>query len=135
MKTERMKKYLWLFSLALLTNILLSPALAADIFQEYDKVIWINQIWQTGAAYERGKKVREFPVLTGDAETTTKPGIYVVQVKQEDYYSRKYQTPMPVLHIFQLYPEGRDSRRRSTAAATKNRICHPWLYPREAARH
>jgi lipoprotein-anchoring transpeptidase ErfK/SrfK len=100
MKTERMKKYFWLFLGALLTIILLSPALATDILQEYDKVIWINQLWQTGAAYERGKKVREFPVLTGDAETTTKPGVYVVHVKQEDYYSRKYQTPMPYAIFF-----------------------------------
>jgi lipoprotein-anchoring transpeptidase ErfK/SrfK len=100
METERMKKYIWLFSVALLTNILLSPAFAADIFEKYDKVIWINQQKQTGAAYERWKKVREFPVLTGDAETTTEPGIYLVQVKQEDYYSRKYQTPMPYSIFF-----------------------------------
>ena len=95
-----MKKYLWLFSVVLLTSILFPRTLTADIFQEYEKVIWINQLWQTGAAYERGKKVREFPVLTGDAETTTEPGIYVVQVKQEDYYSRKYQTPMPYSIFF-----------------------------------
>jgi lipoprotein-anchoring transpeptidase ErfK/SrfK len=100
METERMKKYIWLFSVALLTNILLPPAFAADIFEKYDKVIWINQQKQTGAAYERWKKVREFPVLTGDAETTTEPGIYLVQVKQEDYYSRKYQTPMPYSIFF-----------------------------------
>jgi len=95
-----MKKYILLFSVALLTNILLSPTLAADIFQEYEKVIWINQLKQVGSAYERGKKVLEFPVLTGDDETTTEPGIYLVRVKEEDYYSRKYQTPMPYSIFF-----------------------------------
>lgn len=42
----------------------------------------------------------EFPVLTGDDETTTDPGIYLVRVKQVDYYSRKYQTPMPYSIFF-----------------------------------
>jgi len=50
METERMKKYILLFSVALLTNILLSPTLAADILQEYEKVIWINQLKQVGSA-------------------------------------------------------------------------------------
>jgi lipoprotein-anchoring transpeptidase ErfK/SrfK len=100
METERMKKYILLFSVALLTNILFSPTLAADIFQEYEKVIWINQLKQVGTAYERGKKVLEFPVLTGDDETTTDPGIYLVRVKEEDYYSWKYQTPMPYSIFF-----------------------------------
>jgi len=98
-----MKKYILLFSVALLANLLLSPTLAADIFQGYEKVIWIDQLKQVGAAYEtygKWKKVREFPVLTGDDETTTDPGIYVVRVKQEDYYSRKYQTPMPYSIFF-----------------------------------
>jgi len=95
-----MKKYILLFSVALLTNIFLSPTLAADILQEYEKVIWINQLKQVGSAYERGKKVLEFPVLTGDDETTTEPGIYLVRVKEEDYYSRKYQTPMPYSIFF-----------------------------------
>ena len=98
-----MKKYILVFSVVLLANILLSAALATDISQ-YDKVIWINQLKQKGEAYEGGKKIMEFPVLTGDAETTTEPGIYLVQVKQEDYYSRKYQTPMPY-SIFFNYPE------------------------------
>ena len=95
-----MKKYILLFAVVLLTTIFLSPTFAADIFQEYDKVIWINQLKQVGTAYERGKKVKEFPVLTGDAETTTDPGIYVVRVKEEDYYSKKYQTPMPYSIFF-----------------------------------
>jgi lipoprotein-anchoring transpeptidase ErfK/SrfK len=100
METMPMKKYIILFSVALLSNILLSSTLAADIFQEYEKVIWINQLKQVGAAYERGKKVLEFPVITGDDETTTDPGIYLVRVKEEDYYSRKYQTPMPYSIFF-----------------------------------
>jgi lipoprotein-anchoring transpeptidase ErfK/SrfK len=98
-----MKKYILLFSIALLANLLLSPPLTADIFREYEKVIWIDQLKQVGAAYEaygKWKKVREFPVLTGDDETRTDPGLYVVRVKQEDYYSRKYQTPMPYSIFF-----------------------------------
>jgi lipoprotein-anchoring transpeptidase ErfK/SrfK len=71
---------------------------------EHAKMIWIDQLKQVGAAYEDGKKVMEFPVLTGDAETTTDPGTYLVQVKQEDYYSRKYETPMPY-SIFFNYEE------------------------------
>ncbi len=98
-----MKKYIFLFSTAFLINVLLSSTLEADIFKEYEKFIWIDQVKQTGAAYEGGKKVKEFPVLTGDAETVTRPGIYLVRVKQEYYYSRTYQTPMPY-SIFFSYP-------------------------------
>jgi len=95
-----MIKIILLFSVALLTNILFSPACAAGIFQEYEKVIWIDQLKQVGRAYERGEKVREFPVLTGDDETTTDPGTYLVRVKDAGYYSRKYQTPMPYSIFF-----------------------------------
>jgi lipoprotein-anchoring transpeptidase ErfK/SrfK len=95
-----MKSLILFFSVALLANALLSPARAADISQQYDKVIWIDQLKQKGEAYERGKKVMEFPVLTGDDETTTDPGIYLVRVKDENYYSRKYQTPMPYSIFF-----------------------------------
>ena len=95
-----MKKYIWLFSVLLLTNILISPALASDTFEEDTKVIYIDQLKQVGTAYERGKKVLEFPVLTGDDETTTDPGIYLVRVKDENYYSRRYQTPMPYSLFF-----------------------------------
>jgi lipoprotein-anchoring transpeptidase ErfK/SrfK len=94
-----MKKYILVFLVVLLANVLLSAALATDISQ-YDKVIWINQLKQKGEAYEGGKKVMEFPVLTGDAETTTDPGVYLVRVKDENYYSRKYQTPMPYSLFF-----------------------------------
>jgi lipoprotein-anchoring transpeptidase ErfK/SrfK len=100
MKTERMNKYIWLFSLASLAIILLSPTLAADIFEKHEKMIWIDQLKQVGAAYEDGKKVKEFPVITGDDETTTEPGLYLVRVKEEDYYSRKYRTPMPYSIFF-----------------------------------
>ena len=95
-----MKQYIWLFSLALLAIFLLSPALVADIFEKHEKMIWIDQLKQVGAAYEDGKKVKEFPVITGDDETTTEPGVYLVRVKDEDYYSRKYQTPMPYSIFF-----------------------------------
>ena len=63
-------------------------------------MIWIDQLKQVGAAYENGKKVMEFPVLTGDDETTTDPGIYLVRVKQEDYYSAEIPDPHALLHIF-----------------------------------
>lgn len=89
-----------LFSVLLLTNILFSPALASDIFQNYEKVIWIDQLKQVGAAYQWGRKLVDFPVLTGDDETTTEPGLYLVRVKKERYYSRRYQTPMPYSIFF-----------------------------------
>ena len=95
-----MIKSILLFSVVLLTNLLLSSTLAADISQGYEKMIYIDQLKQVGAAYERGKKIMEFPVLTGDDETTTDPGSYLVRVKQVDYYSRKYQTPMPFSIFF-----------------------------------
>jgi lipoprotein-anchoring transpeptidase ErfK/SrfK len=95
-----MKKYILLFINVLLTNFLLSSALAADIFEKHEKLIWIDQLKQVGAAYEDGKKIMEFPVLTGDDETTTEPGIYLVRVKDENYYSRQYQTPMPYSLFF-----------------------------------
>ncbi len=84
------------FRLAAALTIYLSaiPAYAWDIFQEYDKVIFINQPQQLGTAYEHGKKLLEFPVLTGDDECTTGPGIYVIRVKDPDYYSKKFDTPM-----------------------------------------
>ena len=95
-----MNKIILFISVVLLTNILLSPTLSADIPRQYEKMIYIDQHKQVGAAYEMGKKIMEFPVLTGDAETTTDPGIYLVRVKQVDYYSRKYQTPMPFSIFF-----------------------------------
>ena len=67
-------------------------------------MIRIDQLKQVGAAYEAGKKVLEFSVITGDDETATEPGTYLVRVKQEDYYSRKYQTPMSY-SIFFNYTE------------------------------
>ncbi len=70
------------------------------MLEKYDKVIWINQLKQVGAAYQGGKKLVEFAVLTGDDETTTEPGLYLVRVKKENYYSRHYDTPMPYSIFF-----------------------------------
>ena len=71
-------------------------------------------------------------MLTGDAETTTEPGIYLVQVKQEDYYSRKYQTPMPYSIFFNYTQrEPRFTEAKYRHRRLKIRLCHPWLYPRE----
>ncbi len=97
-----MKKVFVFLATALFTHLLSFPAAAWDIFQEYDKIIWINQPTQVGVAYENGKKVLEFPVLTGDDECTTNPGIYLVRWKVPDYYSRKYDTPMPYSMFFDM---------------------------------
>ncbi len=104
LEIEHMKKYISLFPVTFLAIIFLYSALASDILENHEKVIWIDQLKQRGSAYENGKKVMEFPVITGDDETTTEPGIYLVRVKEEGYYSRKYQTPMPY-SLFFNYPE------------------------------
>lgn len=78
------------------------PAAAMDIFKKYGKVIVINQSKQTGVAYENGQKVLEFEVMTGDDENTTPPGAYVVKMKDDTYYSRKYDTWMPYSMFFDM---------------------------------
>ena len=88
--------------IALFVHASVLSAGAFDIFKEYEKVIWINQPKQVGIAYERGKKLFEFPVVTGDDVTTTNPGIYKVKLKDDNYYSRKYDTPMPYSMFFDL---------------------------------
>ncbi len=89
-------------AVSLVFLVLVWGANGGDIFQEYDKVIWINQLKQVGVAYEGGKKLFEFPVMTGDDETTTPPGIYTVRLKDEEYFSKKYQVPMPYSLFFDL---------------------------------
>ncbi|MHB9072192.1 MAG: L,D-transpeptidase [Desulfobaccales bacterium] len=89
-----MRKYIYCIAMVLFTHIYALPSRAVDVFRQYEKVIWIDQIKQVGAAYEQGEKLCEFPIITGDDETPTPPGIYVVRVKDADYYSRKYDTPM-----------------------------------------
>ena len=96
-------KKLGIFRGGLLFSYLLTlTAAAGDPFREYHKVIFIDQPRQIGAAYENGKKIREVPVLTGDDECTTNPGLYLIRWKVEDYYSRKYDTPMPYSMFFDL---------------------------------
>src|SRR5665811_479881 len=97
-----MSKYLYFIIIALLTHISVLQGDAFDVFEEYEKVIWINQPKQVGIAYERGKKLFEFPIVTGDDVTTTNPGIYVIKLKDEDYFSRTYDTPMPYSMFFDL---------------------------------
>ena len=97
-----MKKVFVFIAAALLSPIFAFPIAAWNIFEEYDKIIWINQLKQAGVAYENGKKLFEFPVLTGDDECTTDPGIYLVRWKAPDYYSRKYDTPMPYSMFFDM---------------------------------
>jgi lipoprotein-anchoring transpeptidase ErfK/SrfK len=95
-------KIFYCFIIVLFVQISVLSAGAFDVFQEFDKIIWIDQPKQIGIAYERGKKVLEFPVVTGDDETTTNPGIYRVKLKDDNYYSRKYDTPMPYSMFFDL---------------------------------
>ena len=97
-----MNKYLYFIIIALFTHISVLQADAVDVFKEYEKVIWINQIKQVGIAYQDGKKLFEFPVVTGDDETTTNPGIYAVKLKDDNYYSNTYDTPMPYSIFFDL---------------------------------
>ncbi len=116
-----------------------APAGAGDIFQDYDKVIFVNQPRQTGTAYEHGKKVREFPVLTGDDEATTGAGIYVIRVKVADYYSKTYDTPMPYSLFFDWrrrkaiheggVPAGAEKREVATHGCIHVESPHmEWLY-------
>ena len=88
--------------IALFVQLFVLSAGAFDVFEKYEKIIWIDQPKQLGIAYERGKKLYEFPVVTGDDVTTTNPGIYIIKKKVEDYYSRKYDTPMPYSMFFDL---------------------------------
>jgi lipoprotein-anchoring transpeptidase ErfK/SrfK len=97
-----MRKYIYFIIIALFTHISVVQVYAIDVFKEYEKVIWINQVKQVGIAYQEGKKLFEFPVVTGDDETTTNPGIYTVKLKDDNYYSRKYDTPMPYSIFFDL---------------------------------
>jgi hypothetical protein len=85
---------------ALAANLLAGPAFGADIFRRHEKIIWIDQERQYGAAYGHGKKLTEFPIMTGDDETPTPPGTYVINKKKVYHYSRKYQTPMPYSLFF-----------------------------------
>ena len=95
-------KLLYFLIMALFVQISVLSAGAFDVFQEFDKVIWIDQPRQVGIAYEGGKKLFEFPLVTGDDETPTAPGIYRIKLKDDNYYSRTYDTPMPYSMFFDL---------------------------------
>lgn len=97
-----MKKRLGFLGVVLVTLLMSCPAGARDLLQEYHKVIWIDQPRQVGRAYENGHQLWEFPVLTGDDECTTDPGLYLIRWKVPDYYSRKYDTPMPYSMFFDM---------------------------------
>jgi lipoprotein-anchoring transpeptidase ErfK/SrfK len=97
-----MRNYISLIIIVLVNLFYIPSGDAADIFAQYEKVIWVNQLRQVGVAYEGGNKLREFPVMTGDDETTTDPGIYIVKAKDEYYHSKKYDTPMPYSIFFDL---------------------------------
>jgi lipoprotein-anchoring transpeptidase ErfK/SrfK len=98
----KIKNYLYFIVIALFACISVLSAEAVDVFKEYEKIIWINQPKQIGIAYQEGKKLFEFPIVSGDAETPTNPGIYAVKLKDDDYYSRTYDTPMPYSIFFDL---------------------------------
>lgn len=92
--------YIFLVLIILVTHFYSTPVIAKELFE---KVIWINQPKQVGWAYERGKKFLEFSVLTGDDETfPSDPGTYIVEMKDNDYYSHKYKTPMRYSLFFDL---------------------------------
>ncbi len=74
----------------------------ADVFRDFDKVIWIDQEQQYGVAYAHGRDLLAFPILSGDDETPTPPGTYVIRLKDKHYYSRKFDTPMPYSLFFDL---------------------------------
>jgi hypothetical protein len=94
-----MKRFIYLLIAVLLTNFY--PLYSyAKVLKKYNKVIWIDQEEQVGAAYGRGKKLLEFPILSGDDETPTPPGTYVIKSKVRHYHSRKYDTPMPFSLFF-----------------------------------
>ena len=97
-----MKKYLYLLSIPILLHLAVSIAAAMNVFDYYNKIIWINQHKEVLVAYENGVKLFEFSVITGDDETTTNPGIYLVKLKDANYYSKKFDTPMPYSIFFDL---------------------------------
>ncbi|MBM4300064.1 MAG: L,D-transpeptidase [Deltaproteobacteria bacterium] len=99
---RKLINYVCFVVIAIFIHISILHTDAFDIFKEYEKVIWIDQIKQVGIAYQEGKKLLEFPIITGDDEHTTDPGIYVVKLKDANYYSRKYETPMPYSIFFDL---------------------------------
>ena len=92
----------WLYFLIIALAAFYPAAAGAGAFQNHDKVIWIDQEKQIGAAYGQGKKLLAFPILSGDDETPTPPGTYVIQLKDKTYYSRKYQQPMPYSLFFDV---------------------------------
>ncbi|MDP1845826.1 MAG: L,D-transpeptidase [Candidatus Moranbacteria bacterium] len=64
------------------------------------KVIFINQLTQTGTAYENGIKLFDFNVITGDGVKITDPGEYVVVQKRRRYFSKTHNTWMPYSLFF-----------------------------------
>ena len=98
----KIRNYLYFIVIALFTCISVLSAEAVDVFKEYDKIIWIDQTKQVGIVYQEGKKLFDFPIVSGDDETPTNPGIYVVKLKDDNYYSRTYDTPMPYSIFFDL---------------------------------
>jgi hypothetical protein len=106
-----LKKYIYLACVGLLLQCCAANCWAEEgdmlrqhdpLLEQYDKAILIDQLKEVGAAYEEGEKLFEFPVITGDDETTTDPGRYLVRAKDEDYFSKKYRTPMPYSLFFDL---------------------------------
>ncbi len=95
-----MRKCLYFTALLFFIFISAIPAGAVNVFKHYNKVIWIDQPRQEGAAYEKGKKLFSFAIMSGDDETPTPPGAYVVRVKDPKYYSKHYKQPMPLSIFF-----------------------------------
>jgi lipoprotein-anchoring transpeptidase ErfK/SrfK len=96
-----MKNWFYFIIIALFASLYPSAS-HADAYENHDKVIFIDQKNQVGAAYGDGKKLLAFPILSGDEETPTLPGTYVIKRKDKNYYSRKYKQPMPYALFFDL---------------------------------
>ena len=77
----------------------------------------------------------EFPVLTGDDECPTNPGIYIIRMKIPDYYSNKFDTPMPFSMFFDWPGRKAIHEGGVPGRAAKTGTGHPRLHSRGAAQH
>lgn len=54
-----MRKYLYFLAIMIVIFIYAAPAAAVNVFKHYEKVIWIDQPRQTGAAQPGKEKAKE----------------------------------------------------------------------------
>lgn len=103
---------------------LLFPSIAragAEAFVPREgKVIVIDQKNQDGWAYENGKLLLSFPILAGDDETPTGNGRYTVRKKIKNYFSNRYQVPMPYSLFFVFSSSSRKAVHEGEVPKRKN---------------